>query len=213
MVGRTRQECNIRLEGQLLKQVENFKYLGAIVNEKNLQEKEIVNRISKYNSNLGLFYPLLKDKHVPVRSKLTIYLSIMRPLLIYGSEAWVLTSKTKSKVQAAEMKALRLIRGVTKFDRMRNDDIRRDLNVDSILEVIEKGRLRWYGHVKRMDEGRYARHYLEWRPDGGRPVGRPRKRWKEGVQEALEKRGETLRDVEEQRLFEDRAAWRQLVRG
>ena len=211
MVGRIRQECNIYIEEQQLKQIEDFKYLGVIVNEKSLQEKEIINRITQYNNNFSLLYPLLKDKHVPVRSKLAVYTSILRPILIYGSEAWILTSKTKSKIQAAEMKSLRLIRGVTKFDRMRNEDIRRDLGVDYILDIVERGRLRWFGHVKRMDEERYARKYLEWRPRGRRPVGRPRKRWMEGVAEAAEKRGKSVTTIERERFYDNRGAWRNFV--
>lgn len=213
MVGRRRRTCNINLDGQQLKQVENFKYLGVVVNEKTLQEKEIASRIGKYNGNFHLFYPLLKDKHVPIKSKLVIYTTILRPLLIYSSEAWVLTTKTKSQIQAAEMKTLRLIKGVTKFDRLRSENIRRELGVDSILDIIERGRLRWYGHVKRMDRSRVAKKYLDLRPEGRRPVGRPRKRWMEGVSEAVESRNETLENVENNRLYEDRLAWRQFIRG
>ena len=212
MIGRNRQECNIFIEETQLKQVEDFKYLGVMVNDKCLQEREIRNRIEKYNSNFILMYPLLKDKHVPTKSKITIYTTILRPILIYGCEAWVLTEKTKSKIQAAEMKSLRLIKGVTKFDRLRNDDIRKELKVDSVLDIIERSRLRWYGHVKRMDEERYPKKYLDWRPPGRRPVGRPRKRWIEGVAEAIEKRGDSIANIEENELWQDRRAWKAFVR-
>lgn len=53
------------------------------------------------------------------------------------------------------MKLLRLIRGATKIDRMRSKEIKRNLGGDSVLLVIKKGRLRWYGHMKSMYEGKY----------------------------------------------------------
>ncbi len=91
--------------------------------------------------------------------------------------------------------------------------MRSDLGVDSILDFIGKGRLRWYGHVKRMEEDRFARKFLEWIPEGTRPVGRPRKRWIKGVAEAVEERGETLGNVENSRLYADRSAWKRFVRS
>ena len=80
---------------------------------------------------------------------------------MYGSEVWSLTSKTESKLQAAEMRVLRLIMGVTRKDRMRNSRIREELKVTPLLEDIERGKLRWYRHVMRMEEERKQKKYLE----------------------------------------------------
>ena len=57
---------------------------------------------------------------------------------MYGHEAWALTSKTTSKLQAAEMRVLRRIKGVTRLDRLRNEDIRKELGIDSILDQVER---------------------------------------------------------------------------
>ena len=92
-----------------------------------------------------------------------------------------MTSRTRSKVQAAEMEVLRLIKGVTRMDRIRNVDIRNELEIEDILNLIERGQLRWFGHVKRMENARYPRKVLEWQPDGTRPAGRLKKRWRENV--------------------------------
>lgn len=59
---------------------------------------------------------------------------------------------------------------------------------------------------------RLARRHLEWRPQGRRPFGRPRKRWIDWIQEALEKRGFQLMDVEDRRSFEDRSTWRDVIK-
>ena len=89
---------------------------------------------------------------------------------VIRSECWALTSRTQSKLQAAEMKVLRVIRGVTKRDSFRNEKIRDELNLRPLLDSIEEGRLRWYGHVMRMGEERMPKRCLLWNPQGKRPV-------------------------------------------
>lgn len=96
-------------------------------NAENKQEKEINSRISKYNNNINVLYSILKDYNVPRSCKGTIYTTILRPvLLLNGSEAWSLTQKTKSKIQANEMKILQFIKGITTREWLRNVYIRRD---------------------------------------------------------------------------------------
>jgi hypothetical protein len=54
-----------------------------------------------------------------------------------------------------------------------------------IIDIIEKKRLKWYGHVKRMPEERISKLIMEWIPGERRKRGRPRKTWMEGVQAAM----------------------------
>ena len=105
-------------------------------------ELEINNRIATFSKNVGLMYPLLKEKHISGRVKTKMYKTILRPLLVYGCECWVLTTKLKSRVQAEEMRGLRLIKGVTRRGKLRNDDIRIELEVEPILIFIERNQLR-----------------------------------------------------------------------
>ena len=211
IVSRQKEESNINIGGHRIKQTENFTYLGVNINEENLQIQEISTRINKYNKTLILLYPLLRDKHVPTESKMIIYTSMLRPVLIYGSEAWAMTTKTKSMIQAAEMKVLRVIKGVTRMDRLRNTKIQNDLKVTPILEIIERNKLRWFGHVQRMGEEKYPKRALNWTPQGRRPVGRPRMRWMRGIEEALEKRGTTVEEVMEEERYWDRMEWRRMI--
>ena len=182
------------------------------VSDNNDHQVEITQRINKFNNNLYMLYPLMKDRNIPRKVKTLIYTSILRPVLTYGHESWTLTSKTRSQILAAEMKVLRLIKGVTRLDILRNEDIRRELEEEDVLKLIEKGQLRRYGHVKRMEDVRYPRKYLEWKPEGTRPVGRLRIRWKENLDTSLRRRGTSLLEVERDGLFEDRQQWREILR-
>ena len=150
---------------------------------------------------------------VPSKVQAVIYETVLRPTLTYGTgcESWTLTAKAKRKVQAAEMRALRLIKGVTRRERLRNDNIRKELNVMSIIDFVERAQLRWYGHVMRMGEEREPKRWLDWRPRGRRPRGRPRKRWLENIDEGLKNRGSSLQDVMQYRRYDDRNGWRRLT--
>jgi hypothetical protein len=51
----------------------------------------------------------------------------------------------------------------------------------NIIDIIERKRLQWYGHVKRMQDYRLPKLIMEWKPGERRKRGRPRKTWMEGV--------------------------------
>ena len=104
------------------------------------------------------------------------------------------------------MRVLRLIKGVAKRDRFRNAGIRKEVGVGSVLEDIVQSKLRWYGHVVRMSDGRLPKKYLTWAPEGNRPTGRARKRWIDGFKAGMSKRSRTLEGIERVRLYDNRNA-------
>jgi hypothetical protein len=174
VMGKEQENLNMILDERELKQTDNFKYLGVSFGSENSATRELDCRRGKFNSSLMSLYPLMKDRNVPRKVKTIIYTSILRPILTYGYEAWALSTRDKSKIQACEMRVLRVIMGVTRRDRKRNEEIREELGVENILKLIERGQLRWFGHVKRMDEDRYPRRYYEWRPARRRGFRKPR---------------------------------------
>ena len=128
---------------------------------------------------------------------------------MYGSETWVLTERLKSKLQAAEMKVLRLIMGVTKFDHKKNVDIRAALGIEPLVLTLEKNMLRWYGHLHRRGPESRAKELMDWKPTEKRPRGRPRSRWVDGIAKILEREGIGLEEAEQ--LCQDRSNWRRFV--
>src|SRR5678815_4080814 len=111
LISKEEEEMNIRVRDQELKQVDQFKYLGVCFGAGNVINIELNSRIEKFNNTLRLLYPLIRDRNVPRKVKIAVYVSILRPILTYGCEAWALTTKTKSKIQACEMRVLRSIKG------------------------------------------------------------------------------------------------------
>jgi hypothetical protein len=57
-----------------------------------------------------------------------------------------------------------------------------------IIDIVEKKRLQWYGHVKRKQDERLPKLIMEWIPGERRKRGRPRKTWMDSVRAAMETR-------------------------
>ena len=66
----------------------------------------------------------------------------------------------------------------------------------NIARVIKSRRLRWAGHVARMEEGRSAFNILTGKPTGKRPFGRPRRRWEDNIRMELKEIGINTRVIE-----------------
>ena len=79
----------------------------------------------------------------------------------------------------------------------------------NIVRVIKSRRLRWAGHVARMEEGRVVHKVLVGKPEVKRPLGRPRRRWEDNIKMDLQEVGRGCADWME--LSEDRDRWRALV--
>ena len=126
---------------------------------------------------------------VSTKTKLTVYKTIFRPILLYRRESWVLTPSQKRRVQEIDMKFLRAIKRVTKLDRIPNSKIREDLEVEPILERIENTQLKWFGHLNRMSEQRQVRMVWQARSSHKNNRGRPKKTWNDGVATNLLNRG------------------------
>jgi hypothetical protein len=79
----------------------------------------------------------------------------------------------------------------------------------SIIRIIKSRRMRWEGHVARIGEKRNAYRLLLGKPEGKRPLGRPRRRWVDNIKRDLGEVG--WDDVDWIGLAKDRNRWRALV--
>ena len=81
---------NLNIDNTYLEQVKQFKYLGSIINNDNSIEEEIKERIALGNKAYFANQKLLKSKLVTKQSELKLYKTVIRPVVIYASETWVL---------------------------------------------------------------------------------------------------------------------------
>ena len=88
-----------------------------------------------------------------------------------------------------------------------NDELRQRMKQEDIIKLIKSQRLRWVAHVMRMENTRTTRKITEWKPYKTRPVGRPRLRWMDQVEEDLRRMKITGWRVK----IEDRQVWNRIV--
>ena len=95
---------------------------------------------------------LLIGKGMSLRAKGIIYTTCIRPAILYGSETWPTKIEDIRKIQRSEMRMLRWMAGVSLSERKSNECVGSMLAIDDVAEVMQRNRLRWFGHVERRDE-------------------------------------------------------------
>jgi hypothetical protein len=86
---------------------------------------------------------------VPQKLKGKFYKLAIHPAMLYGAECWPTKRRHVQQLSVAEMRMLRWIRGHTRRDRVRNEDIRDRVGVQPIEEKLVQHRSRWFSHVQR----------------------------------------------------------------
>ena len=69
----------------------------------------------------------------------------------FGSEAWVLKKREEQRLEAAQMKFLRRLLGITKLDKGKNQCVREKTGAQNIVKEIKQYQKKWPQHVQRMD--------------------------------------------------------------
>jgi len=139
------------------------------------------------------------------------------PVVLYGCETWSLTLWEERKLRVFENRVLRKIFGprrdeVTReWRRLHNEELNDLYSSPNIVWVIKLRRMRWAGHVAHMGEGRGVYRVLVGKPEGKRPMGRPRHRWVDNIGMDLQEVGCGYMDWIG--LAQDRDSWRTLVRA
>jgi hypothetical protein len=93
--------------------------------------------------------------------------------------------------------------------KLHNEELHDLYSSPSIIRIIKSWRMRWAGHVARMEETRNAYRLLVGKPEGKRPLGRPRRRWVDNIRMDLGEVGWC--NVDWIGLAKDRNRWRALV--
>src|SRR6185436_1099244 len=127
----------------------------------------------------------------------------------YGSETWNMNQRQKSKIQAAEMRYLRRVEGITKMDKIRNEKIRNNLNIESIHNSVDKKQIAWYGHLVRMPEENQTKQAFNARFAGKKKRGRPTKTWENNIAEILSRNN--INWHEAKRLAQNRTEYKVII--
>jgi hypothetical protein len=120
--------------------------------------------------------------------------------------------RKERRLRVFENRVLRRIFGPKKDEvtgewrKLHNEELNDPYSSHTIVQVMKSRRMRWAGHVARMGEGRGVYRVLVGKPEGKRPLGRPRRRWEDNIKADLQEVGFGGMDWIE--LAQDRDRWR-----
>lgn len=173
---------SIEVDNYKFEKVDNFKYLGVNINNKNDMHIEINERITSGNRCYFSIIKLLRSKLLSRGSKILLYHSYLRPVITYACETWSLTKGDSRRLITLERKVLRTIYGsifnpeTQTYERRSNENVKSLYNKPNILSFIRKKRLEWFGHAWRAD-GQLIKNVIIKKINKTRPLGRPKTRW------------------------------------
>jgi len=146
--------------------------------------------------------------------KIKIYSTVILSVVLYGCETWSLTLREERRLRVFEYRVLRRIFGAKRDEvtgewrKLHNEELNDLYCAPNIVRVVISRRMRWAGHVARMGERRGAYRVFVGKPEGKRPLGRPRHRWEDNIKMDLQKWDAGMDWIE---LAQDRDRWRALV--
>ena len=191
----------ISLDGDNIEVVDRFSYLGDVISTEGGTQEPVTSRIRSALKKFKEISNVICGRSISLKVRGTLYKSYVRNALTYGAECWVLKTEDERRLKTTEMRMLRMICGKTLKDKMNNDKIQEMTGVVRLEEFLREKRLRWLGHVERMDEKKGPVTALILEVEGTKK-GRPKKRWKEVLKCDMTARGL-------QRLHaQDRERWR-----
>ncbi|MCI4382152.1 hypothetical protein PGIGA_G00260540 [Pangasianodon gigas] len=187
----------VTLQGEEVKKVQEFKYLGSTVQSNGECEKEVKKRVQAGWNGWRKVSGVLCDRKISARIKGKVYKTVVRPAMLYGLETVSLRKRQESELEVAELKMLRFSLGVTRLDRLRNEYIRGTAHVGRLGDKVREARLRWFGHVQRRESEYIGRRMLDMELPGRRRRGRPKRR-------LARQRDRDGKDVQQVRVIKDR---------
>jgi len=198
-----------------IEKVDVFKYLGSYIRADGMMKTDIAERIKKAGNVFAMLRQrIFAPKHIDQQVKLKIYAAAILSILLYGCETWSCTAADLKKLETFHNACLRCICGVCKRSHIYVSDLRKLAGEQSIESRIVRARLRWLGHISRMDDERTPKKLLfaTCIPGAVRGAGHPKLRWKDCVKtdlervDAMESWSETVKNRNEWRKLTGEAA-------
>ena len=206
---KTKSSQKTHANGVEIEEIENFKYLGSYISANGCIDMEISTRIAMAAQAFNKLGKIWKSSSLQYKTKLKLYKSNVRSVLLYAAETWKTNTKIESRLRGFEGRCLRRILHINWEDHISNIEVRSRTGLNCITDEIKKRRWRWLGHVLRMDRKRLPSIALKWTPSGKRNRGRPLGTWRRTIDEEARAIHKTWHEISW--LAQDREAWRSFV--
>ena len=207
----TKSQASLMVNTQALEEVESFTYLGSVVDNLGGSDKDVKIRIGKARTAFNMMGSIWKARNITLKTKIRLFNSNVKTILLYGAETWKTTKNLLHKLQVFINNCLRRILNIRWPEKISNKDLWEKTNQSPVDEELKKRKWRWIGHTLRKPKTNITRQALQWNPQGKRSRGRPRYTWRRNVAAEMEKEGYKWHDLE--RLAKNRTRWRNIVSG
>ena len=146
-------------------------------------------------------------KKLTVQNKLRILTTCSFNVLLYASETWTMKETDKEKLLTFEMKCYRRILRIHWKDMIRNEDIVKTIaREQTIIDTVEKRKLRLFGYICRMNDNRLIKHIIFAKINGKLRRGRPCREWLDDIKNCCGRNGRDLLH-----LAQGRRMWKKLI--
>ena len=198
-------ETDFKVEGQRLEVVQEFVFLGSLIKDDGSCEREVRRRIALGRKAMTGLRPIMKDRGVPVATKLNLVNAMVFPVVTYGSESWTVRKTEERRIEAFELWCWRRVLRISWTDRVTNKTIIETVRPQTrLLDRIRKNQLTYFGHAIRA--GGLEAAIMLGKISGKRRRGRQRTRWIDGLLRSAGRPLGLLVDT-----ARDRYAWRRLA--
>ena len=202
---------NISINNYTLEVVHQFVYLGSTICDNVSLDAEINKRIGKAATTMArLTERVWNNNMLTNTTKVAVFHACVISTLLYGSESWTMYASQEKKLNSFYMRCLRRIFQISWQDRITNNEVLDRAKTTSLLTILRQRRLRWLGHVCRMDDGRIPKDLLYGELVlGRRSVGRPHLRFKDVCKRDMKSMEIDIKTWEQ--LAVNRADWKHTV--
>lgn len=185
--GKPYTEPDIIINGQRLKAVDKFTYLGSTLSRNVVIDDEVDARLAKANSAFGrLSKNVWQRRGIKTETKIKVYRAAVLTTLLYGSETWTVYQRHAAKLNHFHTTQLRKLLGIKWQDKIPDTEVLTCAGLPSIHTLMKKHQLRWAGHVARMPDYRLPKQLLFGELQcGKRNPGGPKKRFKDTLKGSL----------------------------
>jgi hypothetical protein len=177
----TTQTDKLTISDTEVENVEQFTYLGSIISTTGGTNEDIKARKRKAQQAFAMLKPVWRSATLRTSTKLRLFNSNVKSILLYGSETWRETASTIKALQVFLNRCLRTILGVRWPDTISNKGLWRKTKQKPINLTIRSRRWKWIGHTLRKANNNITKQALEWNPQGKRKRGRPKNSWRRGT--------------------------------
>jgi hypothetical protein len=198
--------------GNAIKSIADFKYLGTLATTDGWSSKEIIRRLGIANSTIVSLNKIWSSHDVSVLLKCRLYEALVMTILLYNGECWTMKKNDLQRLEGFHFRCLRRITRAhrcpgldkSKIDKATKEEVFKTAKIPGIAEMLREKRLRWFGHLSRVEDGDPAKETLKQEK-------RNNSNWFKMLQRDFDIKGISIQKAEEKAV--DKPMWRMLTKA